>query len=210
MNVESVIRVLVVDDHPVVCEGLRSLVASIPDVEVVGTAQRASEAVEQVRRLGPDVVLLDLALPDVEELEAIGMLQQAGFDGGIVIYSNYGGDLRIQRTLSAGARGYFLKGTPADELIEGIRKVFRGEVAVSDGVGSELVLSVVHEPLTSRELEVLRLIGEGLQNREIGRRLHISVPTVKSHVTNILGKLDARDRTQALSIALRRGLLLPP
>jgi len=210
MSAERVIRVLVVDDHPVICEGLRSLASSIPDLDVVGAAQRAAEAVAEVSRLRPDIVLLDLCLPDVEELEAISMLHRAGFDGGIVVYSNYGGDLRIQRALSAGARGYFLKGTPADELMDGIRRVHRGGVSVSAGVRSELVRSIVQEALTEREIEVLRLIGEGLQNREIGKRLHISVPTVKSHVTSILAKLDARDRTHALSLALRRGLLLLP
>jgi DNA-binding NarL/FixJ family response regulator len=206
------IRVLVVDDHPVVRQGLVSVLEDEPEFDVVGAAGSGEQAVEMVLRLQPEVVLLDLEMPGLDGIASIPLLLQARPGLGILVFTAYDTDERVVGAVRAGARGYLLKGASADEIARGVRVVAGGGSFLEPRVASAL-LAEVQSPrhagsaLSTREREVLRLVAEGLPTKQIARNLSISERTVKFHINSIFRKLDADNRAQAVAVAAQRGLL---
>ena len=203
----NLIRILAVDDHPMLREGIASLVASQSDMELVAEASTGREALEQFRNYRPDLTLMDLQMPDMDGIEAMAAIRDEFPEARIIVLTTYKGDVQILRALKAGARAYLLKGLLRKELLETIRAVHRGEKRISPEVAAVLADHVVHEALTSREIDVLRLIAGGNANKLIGDRLSITEETVKGYVKNILSKLGASDRTHAVTVALKRGII---
>lgn len=201
------IRIVVADDHPIVREGLAAILGRQPDMEVVGEAETGREAVDLARRLAPDVVLMDLRMPDMNGVEAIAAIHKDQPGSRILVLTVYDGDQQIVRALQAGARAYLLKDTFREDLLEAVRAVAEGKRRIPSEVAQRLAEHVANPGLTARELEVLRLMARGRTNLEIGRSLFITESTVKGHVNGILGKLGVRDRTQAVTTALRRGIV---
>jgi DNA-binding NarL/FixJ family response regulator len=206
------IRVMVVDDHPVVRQGLVSVLGDEDDLEVVGEAGSGREAVALVSRLRPDVVLLDLEMPDMDGVEAIPLLLAARPGIGVLVFTAYDTDERVLGALRAGARGYLLKGASADDIARGIRTVHDGGSSLEPRVASKLVAEVAGPrvrgtSLSDREREVLRLVADGLPTKQIALSLSISERTVKFHVNSIFHKLGADNRAQAVALAAQRGLL---
>jgi NarL family two-component system response regulator LiaR len=214
MTDRSTIRILIVDDHAVVREGLRSFIQIRPDLEVVGEAGDGIEAVERARELEPDVVLMDIVMPRQGGIETIKQMKQANCPCRILVITSFAEDDQIFPAMKAGALGYLLKDSAPQELIQAIRTVHRGESALHPTVARKLIdelnretdLPPTEEPLTERELEVLRLIAQGYSNREIGERLSLSERTIGKYASNILDKLHLANRTQAALYALRQGL----
>ena len=206
------IRVLVVDDHPVVREGLVAVLADQADLDVVGAAGSAEDALELVQRLRPDVVLLDLELPGLDGVAAIPRLLAAAPATQVLVLTAYDGDERVVGATRAGARGYLLKGAPIDEIARAIRLVHGGESYLAPRVAARL-LTTMRSPrrgqglLTERERAVLREVAAGHSNKQIARALQITERTVKYHVTSLLTKLGADNRAQAVALAVQRGLL---
>jgi DNA-binding NarL/FixJ family response regulator len=203
---------MVVDDHPIVRQGLVSVLEDEADLEVVGTAATGREAVNLVQRLAPDVVLLDLEMPELDGVEAIPQLLAAHPSLGVLVFTAYDTDERVLGAVRAGARGYLLKGASADEIARGIRTVHSGGSYLEPRVASKLMAELssprrVGAVLTNREREVLRLVAEGLPTKQIARRLSIAERTVKFHVNSIFVKLGADNRAQAVALAAQRGLL---
>lgn len=207
MNDQARIRVLSVDDHPLLREGIATIVDSQPDMCLISQAANGTDAINQFRQHKPDVTLMDLRLPDLSGVDAMIAIRSEFPDARIIMLTTFEGDVEIQRALQAGARGYLLKNMPPSELAEAIRQVHAGRKQVPPDVAAHLVEHMGHEGLTVREIEVLRLIGGGNRNRDIGDQLFISEETVKVHVKHIMDKLGARDRTQAIAIAVRRGII---
>lgn len=207
MSEPTGIRVLSVDDHPLLREGLAAVIDSQPDMFVAAQAATGAEAVEMFRRHRPDVTLMDLRLPDASGIDALIAIRSEFPDARVIMLTTYEGDVDVQRSLAAGARGYLLKSTPPNELVDAIRQVHAGKKRVPPEVASRLAEHLGEEHLTEREVEVLRLVAGGNRNREIAARLFISEETVKVHVKHIMEKLGAADRTQAVAIALRRGII---
>ena len=203
----NLIRILAVDDHPMLREGIASLVASQSDMELVAEASTGREALEQFRNYRPDLTLMDLQMPDMDGIEAMAAIRDEFPEARIIVLTTYKGDVQILRALKAGARAYLLKGLLRKELLETIRAVHRGEKRISPEVAAVLADHVVDEPLTSREIDVLRLIAGGTANKLIGDRLSITEETVKGYVKSILSKLGASDRTHAVTVALKRGII---
>jgi DNA-binding NarL/FixJ family response regulator len=206
------IRVLVVDDHPIVRQGLVSVLGDEDDLEVVGEAGSGREAVARVQRLQPDVVLLDLEMPDLDGVDAIPQLLALRPGLGIVVFTAYDTDERVLGAVRAGARGYLLKGASAEEIARGIRSVHAGGSYLEPRMTSKLIAEVSSPRrgglvLSAREKEVLRLVAEGLPTKQIAVSLSISERTVKFHVNSILRKLGADNRAQAVALAAQRGLL---
>ncbi|MBE7551837.1 MAG: response regulator transcription factor [Anaerolineales bacterium] len=208
------IRILVADDHPVVREGLVAILSTQPDFEVVGEAGTGPEAVEQALALQPDVLLLDLEMPEMDGVEVLRRLSQANPAVQVIVFTAFDTDERILGAVQAGARGYLLKGAPRKELFDAVRVVRAGGSLLQPVVASKLLWQVSHqsqasqaETLTPRELEVLRLLAQGLQNKEIAAELVISERTVKFHVSSIMGKLGAGNRTEAVTLAAQQGLI---
>ncbi len=209
------IRVLIVDDHAVVRQGLRAFLQLQPDIEVIGEAAGGEAAVATALESAPDVVLMDLLMPQGDGIDAIKALAAAAPRARVLVLSSYADDARVFSAVQAGAAGYLLKDVEPDRLADAIREVHRGHTALHPEVASRLVRRVADgadrsglvESLTGREREVLRLIVEGFANKQIGRRLHITEKTVKTHVSNILQKLGVEDRTQAAVLAIRQGLV---
>jgi DNA-binding NarL/FixJ family response regulator len=203
----------VVDDHPIVREGVISVLEDREDMEVVGSAGSAEEALPIAERLCPDIVLLDLELPGLGGLEAIPRLLEASPATGVIVFTAYETDERILGALRAGARGYLLKGAPAEEIVRAVHMVHAGGSYLEPRVAAKLVMQVCAPApcpgpaLTPREQEVLRLLGEGMSNKRIARALCISERTVKFHVGSVFTKLGAGNRTQAVALAVQRGLL---
>lgn len=208
------IRILVADDHPVVRDGLVAILSTQPDFDVVGEAGSGEEVVSRALALRPDVVLLDLEMPGLDGVDALRALRARGSTARSVVFTAFDTDDRILAAVRAGAAGYLLKGVPRDEIFQAVRVVHAGGSLLQPVVASRLLRSVTEaataataEPLTSREVEVLRLLMHGLQNKEIARELVVTERTVKFHVSAILRKLNAGNRTEAVAIANQRGLL---
>jgi DNA-binding NarL/FixJ family response regulator len=205
------IRVLIVDDHPVVREGLRAVLAAGPDLTVVGECGRGDDAIRLALDLRPDVVLMDLRLPGLDGVAATEQIVVAGA-AAVLVLTTYDSDGDIVRALAAGATGYLLKDTPRDELIRAVRCAARGETVLAPPVAARLAdhVRVSRPALTPRELDVLRRVAAGMSNPDIGRELFIGEATVKSHLTHIFEKLGVNDRTAAVTAAIAAGILPPP
>lgn len=208
------IRVLVADDHPMLREGLVAVLSTQPDFEVVGEAADGEEVVRLARRLEPDVILLDLEMPNTDGVAALERLKESGAEARTVVFTAYDTDERIVGALRAGAKGYLLKGASRQEIFEAIRTVHSGGSLLGSSVTNTLLRHVERDEgpdaLTPRELEVLRLVAEGLSNREAAARLFVTERTVKFHVSSLLHKLGAGNRTEAVRVAVRRGLIRLP
>jgi NarL family two-component system response regulator LiaR len=208
------IRILIADDHAVVREGLRSFIQIKPDLDVVGEASNGVEVVEKAHTLRPDVILMDIVMPQQNGIEAIGQLAQEGCSARILVITSFAEDDQIFPAIKAGALGYLLKDSTPQELIQAIRNVYRGESALHPTIARKLIDELNREPdlpptegpLTERELEVLKLIAQGYSNREIGEQLGLSERTIGKYASNILDKLHLANRTQAALYALRRGI----
>ena len=201
------IRVLVADDHAVLRRGIASLVNAELDMALVAQAGTGREAIEQFRLHRPDIALMDLQMPDMGGIQAMASMRDEFPDARIVILTTYAGDVQAMRALRAGARGYLLKGHVHTDLLDSIRAVHAGQRRIPPEVAAELAGYAGADELTAREIEILRLIADGNANKEIGARLAIAEETVKSHITNILSKLEAKDRTHAVTIGLKRGII---
>lgn len=201
------IRVLVADDHPMVRAGLVSVIGTEPDMEVVGEAASGREAVELYRALRPDVLVTDLRMPDMGGAEATRVVRTEFPDARVLVLTTYGGDEDIHRALEAGAMGYLLKDMVRTEVLQAIRTVHRGYRAIPGEVASRVAEHLPRRPLSDRELEVLALVARGMTNREVAKALSRAEETVKIHLKNIYDKLGVRDRTEAVTTALRRGII---
>jgi DNA-binding NarL/FixJ family response regulator len=201
------IRVFCVDDHPLLREGIAKVLESQPDMALVGEASSGREALQQFRVHRPDVTLMDLRLPDMSGIDALIAIRLKEPDARVIMLTTFEGDIEVQRALKAGARGYLLKSTPPPALVEAIRRVHQGKRHVAQELAAQLAENLSDDDLTPREIEVLRLIAEGSRNHEIATSLFLSEETVKTHIKHIMLKLDATDRTQAVTIAVRRGII---
>ena len=206
-NDPAPIRVLCVDDHPVVRQGVAGLISTQADMEVVAEATNGSEAIEQFRRHRPDITLMDLQMPEMGGLDAIGAIRGEFPDARIVVLTTYTGDVQALRAIKAGARGYLLKNALHKELLDTIRAVHAGKKALSAEVTFDLAEHATDDALTPAEIRVLRLIAQGSANKEIAAQLRLSEETVKGQVRNILSKLGAKDRTHAAMIGFKRGII---
>jgi DNA-binding NarL/FixJ family response regulator len=206
-GVASQMRILVVDDHPLLRGGVTALVSSQSDMSVVAQASNGREAIQQFRAHHPDVTLMDLQLPEMNGLDALIAIRGESPDARIIVLTTYAGDAQILRAVKAGARAYLLKNTLNKELLDTIRAVHAGKKYISPEASFELAEYAGEDALTPAEARVLRSIADGNSNREIAAQLSISEDTVKSQVRNILSKLGAKDRTQAAMIGLRRGII---
>jgi DNA-binding NarL/FixJ family response regulator len=210
VGVTEPIRLLIVDDHPVVRDGLRGMFAGLADVQVVGEAASGAEALVQAERLRPDVVLMDLRMPQMDGVAAIRRLAERGLPTRVLVLTTYDTDRDVLPAIEAGATGYLLKDAPREELFRAVRAAARGEAVLSPAVATRLLGQVrepAREPLSQRELEVLGLIARGATNREAAGRLFISEATVKTHLLHVYAKLGVNDRAAAVAVAFERGLL---
>ncbi len=207
VNMAEPIRVLIVDDHPLLRDGIAVLIANRDDIVVVGQAENGAEAIAAHQRLRPDVTLMDLQLPDMDGVDVIKAIRSDAPQARVVVLTTYSGDARAQKAMQAGARAYTLKNHVRRDLLDTIRKVFAGHKYVDPEVAGQMAEHSGEEGLTSRELQILLLVAGGLSNKRIASALDISEDTVKGHVSNILSKLDANDRTHAVTLAIRRGVI---
>jgi DNA-binding NarL/FixJ family response regulator len=201
------IRIFSVDDHPLLREGISALVNSQPDMTVAGEAATGAEALQLFKQLRPDVTLLDLRLPDMSGIDILIAIRTEFPDARVIMLTTFEGDVEIHRALQAGARGYLLKNMPPSELLDVIRQVHAGKKRIPSVIASQLAEHMSDETLTEREVEVLREVAGGNKNRDIANKLFISEETVKVHIKHIMEKLGAADRTQAVTIGVRRGII---
>ena len=207
MSEQASIRVFSVDDHPLLREGIAAVINSQPDMLMVAQASNGCEAIQTFRQQQPDVTLMDLRLPDMSGIDALIAIRAEFPEARVIMLTTFEGDVEIQRALKAGARGYMLKSAPPKELVETIRRVHRGKKHIPQQIAANLAEHFSDDALTEREVDVLRHLSGGNRNRDIAERLFISEETVKVHVKHIMEKLGASDRTQAVAIALRRGII---
>ena len=208
MSDQSLIRILCVDDHPLLLDGVAALIGTEPDMKLVGQASSGVEALRQFRATLPDITLMDLQMKGMSGVDAIGAIRTEWPWAKIIVLSTFDGDAMAQRALKAGAQAYLLKGRVRGELLDTIRLVHGGARWVQAEVASSIATHVAETALTDREVEVLRLIADGKSNKLIAYILSINEETAKTHVKNILAKLHASDRTHAVTLALRRGIIL--
>lgn len=201
------IRVLAVDDHEIVRDGIARLVGTQSDMELIAEASDGREAIEQFRKHHPDVTLMDLQMPNLCGIDAINAIRAEFPEARIVVLTTYAGDVQVKRALQAGAHGYLLKGSLRKELLETIRAVHGGQKRLTPEIAAELAEHAMDSALTPREISVLKLIVGGNSNKDIAAQLHLTEESVKGYVKNILLKLDANDRTHAVTIGLKRGII---
>jgi DNA-binding NarL/FixJ family response regulator len=207
MNDQPRIRVFSVDDHPLLREGIAAIINNQPDMTVIAQSANGQDAIQQFRKHQPDVTLMDLRLPDMSGIDVLAGIRSEFPEARIIILTTFEGDVEIKRALEAGARGYVLKSMPPKELVEVIRQVHAGKKRIPPELAAELAEHMSDEPLTTREVEVLGQIAGGNRNRDIAEQLFISEETVKVHIKHIMEKLGASDRTQAVAIGVRRGII---
>jgi DNA-binding NarL/FixJ family response regulator len=207
------IKLLIADDHPVVRDGLRGIFEASDEFEVAGEASNGQDAVDKAAVIQPDVILMDLRMPQLDGVSAIRKLAERGITARVLVLTTFDTDSDVVPAIEAGATGYLLKDSPPDELLRGVRAAARGEAVLSPSVATRLVGQVrapAQEPLSQRELDVLAMIAEGASNRDAAARLYISEATVKTHVLHIFAKLGVNDRAAAVAIGYQRGLLPRP
>ena len=207
MNDQARIRILTVDDHPLMREGIAAMIKSQPDMWLVAEAGDGRDAIQTFREHQPDVTLMDIRLPGMSGIDTMIAIRSEFPEARILMLTTFEGDVEIQRALRAGARGYMLKSMPPSELLAGIREVHAGRKRIPPEVAAQLAEHMGEEALTARELEVLQQVAGGNRNRDVAGLLFIAEETVKVHVKHIMEKLGAKDRTEAVAIALRRGII---
>ena len=207
MTTTAQIRILSVDDHPLLREGLAAIINNEEDMQLIAQAADAEEALQQFRKHRPDVTLMDLRLPGKSGIDVMIALHAEFPEARIIMLTTFEGDVEIQRALEAGARGYLLKTMPPNELVDVIRQVHAGKKRISSRVAAQITEHMTDEALTDREVEVLTQVAGGNRNREIAEKLRITEETVKVHMKHIMEKLGASDRTQAVAVGLRRGII---
>jgi DNA-binding NarL/FixJ family response regulator len=204
---DRVIRILIVDDHPLLREGVASLLEDRTDMTVVGEASNGAEAIERFREAQPDVTLMDLQMPGMGGVEAIKAIRAINPAARILVLTTYAGDVQAVRALKAGAIGYLLKSSLRTEMLDAIKDVFRGRRHLDRDIADNIALHVVDEDLSAREVEVLRLVSVGKANKQVAWDLGLTEETVKTHLKTIFAKLEVADRTHAVTIAVRRGII---
>jgi DNA-binding NarL/FixJ family response regulator len=202
-----VVRILAVDDHPLLREGIAALIRNEPDMELVAEASNGREAIEQFRKVQPDVTLMDVQMPDMSGIDALIAIREEAPKAKIIVLTTYGGDALAMRAMKAGAQAYVLKGLVRKDLLETIRAVNRGQKRIHPDVAVELAQHSGESTLTAREIEVLSLVAAGNSNKRIAASLNITEDTAKGHLKSILAKLGASDRTRAVTLALKRGII---
>ena len=207
MTTPAKIRVLSVDDHPLLREGIAAIVNSQGDMEIVAQAGSAREALQLFRQHRPDVTLMDLRMPDMSGIDALSAILAEFPDARVAMLTTFEGDVEIQRSLAAGARGYLLKTMPPKDLVDAVRQIHAGRKRIPQEIAAQLAEHIGEERLTEREIDVLQHVAGGNRNKDIAERLLISEETVKVHVKHIMEKLGASDRTAAVAIAVRRGII---